>query len=84
MTKVGSAAHRRSGPRYQSGDTGEQPQQLPLVVNLELREVVELKPNNPRAIRRGEKQLESYLAELEREYPGARPWSGHVSTYEPP
>jgi hypothetical protein len=28
--------------------------------------IYELKPNNPRAIRRGEKQVEAYMQELEK------------------
>ena len=47
------------------------------------RTVVELKPNNPRAIRQGERQLEQYLDELNREFPGDTPWTGRVETYDP-
>lgn len=51
-------------------------------INFQTRQVVELKPNNPRAIRDGQRQLDRYLEELNREYPGA-PWTGRVETYNP-
>jgi RHS repeat-associated protein len=51
-------------------------------INLQTREVVELKPNNRRAIREGQRQLDRYLNELNREYPGS-PWTGRVETYQP-
>lgn len=44
------------------------------------RQVVELKPNNARAIRLGEKQLEGYLEKLNEQFPGT-PWTGSVVTY---
>lgn len=50
-------------------------------VNIETANLVELKPNNPKAIRRGEKQLETYKNELEAEY--AKPFKGRVETYDP-
>lgn len=52
-------------------------------VNLQTREVLELKPNNPRAIRLGNQQLEDYIAELNEMYPGS-PWTGKVVTYDRP
>lgn len=39
-------------------------------INFRTREVVELKPNNPRAIREGQRQLYRYPEELNLEYPG--------------
>lgn len=43
------------------------------------REVIELKPNNPRAIRRGERQVEEYCKECDKVFgPGHR---GRVDTY---
>lgn len=51
-------------------------------INFQTREVVELKPNNPRARRGGERQLTAYLEEHNREFPGT-PWTGRVETYDP-
>lgn len=44
-------------------------------------EVKELKPNNPRAIKRGEKQVKEYAEELERET--GKKHTGKVETYNP-
>ena len=52
-------------------------------VNFETREIVELKPNNPRAIALGQRQVARYADELNREFPG-RPFSTRVETYERP
>jgi len=49
-------------------------------VNYQTREVVELKPNNANAIRRGEKQVEGYRKELERET--GECWTCRVETYD--
>lgn len=49
-------------------------------INFTTREIRELKPNNPRAIRRGQNQIDKYLDELNREFPG-QPWTGQVVTY---
>ncbi|ACR13961.1 Rhs family protein [Teredinibacter turnerae T7901] len=49
-------------------------------VNWETREVVELKPNNPNAIRRGEKQVEGYRQELQ--CTTGECWTSRVETYE--
>lgn len=49
-------------------------------VNFETREVVELKPNNQRAINRGEKQAASYRKELE-QWKGGN-WTHRVETYD--
>ena len=48
--------------------------------NQEVREVRELKPNNPRAIARGEKQVQEYCRECDRVHgPGHK---GTVETYD--
>ncbi|AKJ07780.1 Hypothetical protein AA314_09406 [Archangium gephyra] len=49
-------------------------------MNAEKQDVKELKPNNPRAIKRGEKQVETYRRELEEKRGGQ--WTGQVETYE--
>ncbi len=51
-------------------------------INFETRQVIELKPNNPRAIRLGNRQIEDYLAKLNEQFPG-EPWTGSVVTYGP-
>jgi len=43
--------------------------------------VKELKPNNPSAMRRGERQVEGYRKELE-QVTGEK-WTGVVETYSP-
>jgi len=50
-------------------------------LNRSTREVIELKPNNARAIARGVKQLQGYIIELNETEPGARPWTGRVMRY---
>ncbi len=48
--------------------------------NRETKEIIELKPNNPRAIRQGERQVEGYCRECDQVHgPGHR---GRVKTYE--
>jgi RecB family endonuclease NucS len=51
----------------------------PDAVNFETKQVLELKPNNRRAVRRGEGQLQRYVEELNREY--GRGWTGTVVRY---
>lgn len=46
-------------------------------------EVRELKPDNPRAVRRGQKQVDAYARELESIDPQKRQWTGIVDTYQP-
>jgi RHS repeat-associated protein len=46
------------------------------------RVVRELKPDNPRAIREGNRQLEQYRQELQRERGGN--WTSHLDLYTPP
>ncbi len=50
-------------------------------VDFENRIVRELKPDNPRAIQSGQRQVERYRQELEREFGGE--WSSIVDTYKP-
>lgn len=50
-------------------------------INFGTRELIELKPNNPRAIRLGNQQLEGYIAKLNEQFPG-EPWTGRVVTYD--
>jgi hypothetical protein len=52
-------------------------------VNLGTREVVELKPNNPAAIARGERQVAGYAQQLNQEFPGD-PFTTRVVTYDRP
>lgn len=49
-------------------------------MNETTREVIELKPNNPRAIRKGQTQVQGYVDELQ-ETTG-QPWTGRVETYD--
>ncbi|PZF75504.1 hypothetical protein DK847_18495 [Aestuariivirga litoralis] len=53
----------------------------PDAVDLTKREVRELKPDNPKAISRGQKQVETYRKELESLYGGS--WKSYVDTYRP-
>ena len=48
-------------------------------INFQTREILELKPNNARAIRLGERQLEVYRQEAMREFGGT--WTTRVVTY---
>jgi len=50
-------------------------------INFDTREVLELKPNNPRQITLGNKQLAGYIAKLNEQFPG-KPWTGRVVTYD--
>lgn len=52
----------------------------PDAINKELREVRELKPDNPKAVAAGRRQLEGYRQELER-ITGEK-WTSHVDTYK--
>lgn len=53
-------------------------------VNIRIREVIELKPNNPRQIRQGNQQLQSYIDELNDMYKTGPRWTGRVETYDRP
>ena len=48
-------------------------------VNFAEKHVKELKPNNPRAIKQGQKQVEGYRQELQAEHGGN--WTSSVETY---
>jgi hypothetical protein len=80
-TKRGRQAHKDWDP----GDGFEKEVRLPSgkradAVNPETQEVKELKPDNPRAIKRGERQVEEYRRELEETEGGS--WKGTVETYK--
>lgn len=83
-TADGRAAHGNYGTAlgddYDTGvrlPSGKKPD----AVNWGTREVRELKPDNPRAIRLGERQVEGYRQELEQVT--GKPWSAQVDTYRP-
>ena len=48
--------------------------------NPDTKHIIELKPNNPRAIRRGERQAAEYCRECEREMGSGHTWQ--VKTYD--
>lgn len=54
----------------------------PDAINFRTREVVELKPNNPAGIRRGQRQLEVYRRDLQQQFPGQE-WRTRIETYDP-
>jgi hypothetical protein len=79
-TAMGRTAHRNWQPppgfqkevRLPSGRRVD-------ALNPATREVIELKPNNPAAIREGQRQLERYVEELESMT--GKKWTGRVETY---
>jgi hypothetical protein len=83
-----SAATKRGREMHKEWDPGEgftKEFTLPSgkradAVNFETKQVKELKPNNTRGQKRGEKQLETYSEELESEFGG--PWESILETYE--
>jgi len=80
-TRAGRAIHKSwdYGPGFDTAvrlPSGR----MPDAVNWSTKEVVELKPNNPRAIRLGERQLQRYIEELNREYGGG--FTGRIITYD--
>jgi hypothetical protein len=79
-TRAGRAAHRDfdPGPGFQKEFRLPSGKRVD-AVNFETKQVFELKPNNPRAIRRGERQLEVYLEELNELYGGG--FTGTVKIY---
>lgn len=79
-TKAGRAAHKNynPGPSYQKEVTLPSGRRAD-AVDFGNRVVRELKPNNPNAIRKGERQIEQYRQELQKEYGGD--WTGVVDTY---
>ena len=50
-------------------------------VNLEKGDVRELKPNNAKAIKTGEKQVQEYMKELQAQFPDKN-WEWHVDVYD--
>jgi RHS repeat-associated protein len=82
-TKLGRKMHKE----YDWGPGWEQEVELPSgarpdAVNFETFEVGELKPNNPRKVREGRKQVEDYRKELEETT--WHPWTSRFETYEKP
>jgi hypothetical protein len=80
-----SFAHAHTVPRtlpFEKEFTLENKQRVD-AVNFETREVIELKPNNPRAIARGESQAAGYAEQLTKEFPGD-PFTYRVVTYDRP
>lgn len=80
----GRQAHKEwdPGPGYRKEErllSGRRPD----AINYDTREVVELKPDNPRAIRRGQKQVEEYRQELEQTDKRGLKWTGRVEIYKP-
>ncbi|MBL9179823.1 MAG: hypothetical protein JNM65_17315 [Verrucomicrobiaceae bacterium] len=80
-TKAGRQAHKD----WEPGEGFEKEVTLPSgkradAVNLETKQVKELKPDNARAVKRGEKQVEGYRQELQKEHGGD--WTGAVETYK--
>jgi RHS repeat-associated protein len=69
------------GPGYKTRSNQLPSGRKPDAVNYDTGHVYELKPNNPRAIKRGEKQLGEYLKELQ-EWKPEKKWSGTVITYD--
>ena len=82
-TKLGREMHKSwdYGPGFEKEFTLEAGGRVD-AINFETREVIELKPNNPRAIRLGERQVADYIAKLNEQFPGD-PWTGQVVTYGP-
>jgi RHS repeat-associated protein len=80
--RKGQEAHKAA----QYGEGFEKEAHLPSgkrmdAYNAKTKQVVELKPNNPRAIKRGQKQVEQYCKECDKVY--GKGHTGTVRTYEP-
>jgi hypothetical protein len=76
---------RKAHKDFNWGDGFEKEVTLPSgkradALDWETRTVGELKPNNPRAIKRGQNQLNAYVKELEAMTPGL-PWNTRLETY---
>ncbi|WP_373372352.1 hypothetical protein [Polyangium mundeleinium] len=82
-TKAGRQAHEDwdPGPGFEKG-VRLPSRKRPDAVNYDTQQVKELKPDNRRAIKRGEKQVEGYRKELEAKEGGT--WTGTVETYKRP
>lgn len=48
-------------------------------INLQTKEILELKPNNPEAIAQGNQQLQQYIQQAQKQFGGN--WTGRVVTY---
>jgi hypothetical protein len=78
--KRGQKAHKD----YKPGEGYEKEVRTPSgkradAVNYDKQHVKELKPNNPNAVKRGEKQVKGYEEEFQKEYGGK--WTSEVETY---
>ena len=77
--KYGQYMHRL----YHLGEEGKEYSKIkgirPDFVEVKTRTIYELKPNNPRAIKRGHKQLETYKKRFEQEYGGE--WNTVLDLY---
>ena len=49
-------------------------------INFEKGDIRELKPNNSRAVQKGENQVKSYMNEVEKLYPSIK-WEWHIDVY---
>ena len=84
-----AAKGRQAHKEYNPGSTHEtdpsknrlENGKIPDGVDRKNRVVSELKPNNARAIKRGEKQVEGYRQQLEKET--GKKWTSRVDTYNP-
>ena len=83
-TAYGRAAHAAYdyGPGFVKEWTLENGKRAD-AVNFATREVIELKPNNTRAIAEGLRQAQGYAQQLTQEFPGA-PFTYRVVTYDRP
>lgn len=80
----GRRAHKEFdyGPGFEKEFRNLPSKRRPDAVNVQERVVVELKPNSPAAIRRGQRQVERYRQELEAKYGGT--WTARLETYDRP
>jgi Restriction endonuclease fold toxin 9 len=83
-TAYGRAAHAAYdyGPGFVKEFTLENGKRAD-AVNFATREVIELKPNNPRAIGEGLRQAQGYAQQLTQEFPGSA-FTYRVVTYDRP
>ena len=84
-TKAGREAHANydPGPGYRKEERLEPTRKRADAVNYDEGIVRELKPNNPRALKRGWKQVQEYVDILNKTnpLPDGRSWQGFVDTY---
>lgn len=83
FTKAGREAHKKydPGPGYQKEVTLPSGKRADAVSQSEVT-VRELKPNNKKAIRKGQRQVEKNRKELEGNDSKKRQWKGKVDTYD--